>query len=206
MVDRIFLVILCSALGGYAWLRFGPGLSDLMLLALVSGFASILVLFLPRKEGRRLKRVKARDRGAWVVVDGSNVLHWRDGTPQLATLVEVLAELSTRGLCAGVIFDANVGYKISTRYLDDRVLAGMLKLPADHVLVVHKGTPADEVILKAARDLGARVVTNDRYRDWADAHPEVRDEGFLIRGGYHGGKLWIAPTTVAQSKVLAAVG
>ena len=58
------------------------------------------------------------------------------------------------------------------------------------LVVVNKGTPADITILAAAKDSGARIVTNDRYRDWADVHPEVREPGYLIRGGYRDGKLW----------------
>jgi hypothetical protein len=56
-------------------------------------------------------------------------------------------------------------------------------------MVVPKGTPADPTILAAARDLGAPVLTNDRYRDWAEAHPEIRTPGHLIRGGYRDGGL-----------------
>lgn len=206
MVDRVFLSFLSLALAAYAFVTQGLVLSDLMLLAILSGVASLFVLFLPRRDGKAFTRPKARDPRDWVVVDGSNVLHWHEGTPKLATLVEVLAELSARGLSAGVIFDANVGYKISTRYLDDADLAKMLKLPLEQVLVVHKGTPADAVILKSARDLGARVVTNDRYRDWAEAYPEVAQEGLLIRGGYRGGKVWLEPTQSDQARALQAVG
>ena len=34
-------------------------------------------------------------------------------------------------------------------------------------------------------------MTNDRYRDWAEAHPELSAPGYLIRGGYRAGKLWL---------------
>ena len=190
MIDRLFLIAVSLILGGYAWQTEGPVLSDLMLLAIVAGFASLIVLFLPRRSRGR-ERPRRRDNRAWVIVDGSNVIHWRNGTPQLDTLAEVLDALSAQGLSPGVIFDANVGYKISTRYMDDAELAKFLKLPVDRVLVVRKGTPADQVILKSARDLGARIVTNDRYRDWADSHPEVLQDGFLIRGGFRGGSLWL---------------
>lgn len=41
------------------------------------------------------------------------------------------------------------------------------------------GTDADYFILSFARELDARVVSNDRYRDRASAFPEVADR--LIR-------------------------
>ena len=30
-----------------------------------------------------------------------------------------------------------------------------------------------------------------RYRDWAEAHPEVTTPGQVIRGGFRGGALWL---------------
>ena len=92
MVDLVFLSFLSLALAAYAFVTQGLVLSDLMLLAILSGVASLFVLFLPRRDGKAFTRPKARDPRDWVVVDGSNVLHWHEGTPKLATLVEVLAE------------------------------------------------------------------------------------------------------------------
>jgi hypothetical protein len=57
--------------------------------------------------------------------------------------------------------------------------------------VVNKGNPADPTILAAARDLKARIVSNDRYRDWTESHPEVAKPGHVIRGGYRDGNLWL---------------
>lgn len=160
---------------------FIPGLTDLVLLAAVL-FLSGAYLLLPHLR-RRPRR--------WVVVDGSNVMHWKDNAPQLQTLREVLDALARAGFAPGVVFDANAGYLIAGRYLNERALGAMLGLPLNRVLVVDKGMPADPLVLAAARDFGARVVSNDRFRDWEEAHPEIREEGYLIRGGYRDGKLWL---------------
>ncbi len=125
----------------------------------------------------------------WVVVDGSNVMHWKDNTPQIATVREVVDQLTVLGFTPGVVFDANAGYLLDGRYQHDGRLGRQLGLPEDRVMVVPKGTPADPTILKAARSLGARVVSNDRYRDWAEEHPEVQDPAHLIRGDYDTGTL-----------------
>ena len=127
----------------------------------------------------------------WVVIDGSNVLHWKDGVPQIDTLREVVRQLAALGFTPSVVFDANAGYQISGKYQHDGAMGRLLGLPESRILVVGKGTPADPQILTAARQLGARIVTNDRYRDWADDHPEVREPGYLIRGGYRDGALWL---------------
>lgn len=134
---------------------------------------------------------RKRRKPRWVIVDGSNVMYWDGGTPNIAPVKAVLAELTRRGMTPGVVFDANAGYLLTGRYRHDYALGKMLGLPAERVMVVPKGTVADTYILAAARDLGAKVVTNDRYRDWSEAHPEVLEPGFLIRGGVREGAVWV---------------
>lgn len=124
-------------------------------------------------------------------MDGSNIMHWRDGDPSFDPLHDVIHRLTALGFAPGVMFDANAGYLLAGRYLDDGSMAKRLNLPEDAVVVVAKGSPADPVILTAARDLGAIVITNDRYRDWAEEYPEVKTPGTLVRGGYRSGQLWL---------------
>ena len=172
-----------------------PGMTDLVLLAGPGALASlILILWGPRRLGHEPSHGYNRaavERLRHIVVDGSNVMHWKDGTAQIATLREVVGRLIELGFTPGVMFDANAGYKIGDRYQDDGALGRMLGLPHDRVLVVAKGTPADPVLLSAAYDLRAQIVTNDRYRDWAADHPITSAPGNLVRGGYRDGKLWL---------------
>ena len=151
------------------------------------GLGLALTLIWIALELRRRRRKAQR----LIVLDGSNVMHWHEGTPKIETVIEVLRKLESLGFTPGVVFDANVGYKVLGRYLGDKGLARRLQLPPERVLVVSKGTPADPVILAAARKMGAPIVTNDRYSDWAEDHPEVRTPGQLIRGGYRSGQLWL---------------
>lgn len=157
-----------------------PGWSDLLLLAGPCLVASLWLWWRGRGAARKAKAGKAD--GPHVVIDGSNVMHWQDNVPSLVPVVSAVLALEARGFTVGVIFDANVGYKIHHRYLGHHAMARRVNLPEDQVFVVPKGTVADQYILMAARDLGARVVTNDRYRDWVEAFPEVAAPGFLIRG------------------------
>ena len=196
MVAPIFLFVFSGALAGFAYIASGLVLSDFMLLALIMGLGSLVLLVIaafsrpnspsphspkidtpakvtPRRNPRRAHLRALRPRpGPWILIDGSNVLHWRDGQPEMATVHLVVQELTQRGFSPGVMFDANVGYKIGDRYQDDAELARQLGLPA------------------AARNLNARVVTNDRFRDWTEPHPEVLTPGFLIRGGFGKSGLW----------------
>lgn len=198
----IALVVLAAAVAIVVALVV-PGQSGLLVLAgpcLVAG----LWLWWRRRIPQRPAPSAAK--GRYVIVDGSNVLHWNAGTPQLETVVAVLAELARRGLTAGVMFDATVGYRIGDRYQDDAELAHRLGLPVDRVLVMPKGSPADRTILEAARRFGAQVVTNDRYRDWETDFPEVAAPGLLVRGGVRNGKVWLKGLSGAVPQALEAAG
>lgn len=173
-----------------AWAAFS-GLSETTLGVVILGalFALIwLVVALRSGRSSSVGRSALPDLD-WILVDGSNVMHWQDNTPQLATVLRVVEDLKRQGFAPGVVFDANAGWKLFGRYLNETELARLLGLPRDQVLVAPKGTPADPYLLMTARDFKARIVTNDRYRDWAGDYPEVLETGFLIRGGLREGQV-----------------
>ena len=166
-----------------------PQLSDLILLAAPCAVASIFLLlrgcFQRGITGRKSVKLK------FIVLDGSNIMHWKDGKPKVETVREVVQYLKGQGYSPGVVFDANAGHILFGKYHHHCAMGKQIGLPEDRVMVAQKGTPADPTILAAARDLGASIVTNDRYKDWSDTHPEVHDPGRLIRGGYREGALWL---------------
>lgn len=193
-----FLLLSCAAIAAALAL---PLAQDIVLIA---GPSALAALFLLLKAVLALRPKAALPAGedepeTWVILDGSNVMHWKDETPRFETLHEVLTEVKRRGLTPGVVFDANAGYLLAGRFLNDRDFGHILDLPRDRVMVVPKGNPADPAILTAARDLKARVVSNDRFRDWVEKYPKLRKPGLLIRGRYHGDRLILdmdAPATV----------
>lgn len=145
---------------------------------------------LGRKPGRN--RLGKRQQ---VIVDGSNVMYWKDGEPRLDSVAEVLFQLSRMGFDPGVIFDANVGYLLTGKHKNAEAMSKLLSVPKASVMVAPRGTPADTMILQAARDLGARIVTNDRFRDWSEAFPEITKPGFLIQGRYQQGDIKLLTET-----------
>jgi hypothetical protein len=159
---------------------------DGFLLASLVAFASLIVLVLELR-----KRRPQRDKAKWIVIDGSNVMYWHGGVPKLETVQEVLRRLEALGYAPGVMFDANAGHLLEGRYLHDYAFGKRLGLPPERVMVVPKGVQADGFILTEARDLAARIVTNDRFRDWVGDYPEVATPGYLIIGGYRDGVLWL---------------
>lgn len=186
-----------------------PGMDDWVLLAGPCVLACLILLVrarlapgAPIAEDRQPARPPGfrppRIAGArWVLIDGSNVMHWKDNTPQIDTLRQVIGQLTARGFSPAVVFDANAGYLIAGKYQHDKAFGDLLGLPADRLMVVPKGEPADPVLLAAARDIGAQIVTNDRYRDWVEAYPELRNPDVLVRGGYRDGRLWLDLQEVA---------
>lgn len=179
----LFLIFLLS-LAGIAVSLFVPGYGDLLLVAGPSALAALALLLIA------IARRKRR-RGNWVLIDGSNVMYWKGGSPQIDTLKEVIARIAEQRLLPAVVFDANAGYLLAGKYQHHHAMAKMVGLREDRVMVVPKGTPADSFLLMAARDFDAPIVTNDRYRDWAGEYPEISQPGRLIRGGYRKGALWL---------------
>ena len=181
------LVILTVSCAGLLVGLLVPGFLDLLLLAVPCVIASLILLLRAFWSGGR-SRSAAKP---LIILDGSNIMHWKGAGPDIAAVKDTIRALSAHGYAPGVVFDANAGYKLCDRYLDGPSLAKLLGLHRDQVTVVAKGTPADEVILATARDHKARVVTNDRFRDWSDQHPEAAENGHLVRGGYRAGQLWL---------------
>lgn len=196
VIPVVFLLI---SFGAFAVALVVPGMSDLLMIAGPALLAGLYLLLRAWLVARRSNRKTQLD---WIVIDGSNVMHWADETPRIEPLREVVTYLQDRGFTPGVVFDANAGYLLTGRYRHDHAFGKLLGLPPERVMVVGKGEPADPKILTAAQSLGARVVTNDRFRDWADQFPDVRKPGFLIRGGYREGRLRLdleQPTAARQS-------
>ncbi|THD81533.1 hypothetical protein E7811_16645 [Aliigemmobacter aestuarii] len=157
------------------------GLPDLSLIEIVAALALTILFFqLFRWVIGLLARLGPKR--PVIIVDGSNVMHWDDGEPKMEVVGRVVQEIVGWGFDPVIWFDANVGYKVSDRYLGPQQLATALGVPAKRINVAPKGTPADPLLLTQAVQLGAQIVTNDRYRDWEESHPRIREPGFLIRG------------------------
>src|SRR6056297_1360088 len=184
------VLLLILSLVGVAVALVLPGYEDLILLAAPCAIAALVVLL--RALFARIKAPpESEAEQNRILIDGSNVMHWKDNTPQIATLREVIGHLRGLGFSPGVVFDANAGYLLTGKYKHDDAMAKYRGLAEDWVMGVPKGTIADSYLLTVARDVDAPIVTNDRYRDWAGEYPEIAQPGRLIRGGYRDGVLWL---------------
>jgi hypothetical protein len=103
-----------------------------------------------------------------VLVDGSNVAHSSEGEqPLLANIVAVCDKLREEGYEPVVVVDAALRHQIDDRARYERMVddGRIRQAPA--------GTDADYFILSFARELGASVVSNDRFRDRLKSFPDA---------------------------------
>ena len=112
--------------------------------------------------------------GGIALVDASNVAHSTEGAEaRLANIIAVRDKLRSEGVEPVLVADAALRHQIDDRVGYERLVdAGIVRqAPA--------GTDADYFILSFARELDARIVSNDRFRDRAKDFPDAGDR--LIR-------------------------
>ena len=105
-----------------------------------------------------------------VIIDGANVAYEEKsagGRPKLSNLLKVRRELEERGFEAIILVDASLKYDI-----DDQTQLESL-IASQQVRQVPAGTDADFFIIQLAEQLDARIVTNDRYKDYAERFPWI---------------------------------
>jgi len=159
---------------------------EVFLTGIVAAFAAFVLLVVAAFRG------DAPEPREIAVLDGSNVMHWRENQPDLETVRLVAAAARGRGLKPVVWFDANAGYLTRGKYQGPGDLAHQIGVPRRDIRLAPKGVPADPLILKSAQRMGARVITNDRYRDWMEIYPSIRDQGFLVPGHVRGGSVHLS--------------
>jgi len=175
---RLLFLLAALAGVGVSIALHGPLSSVPLLVSAGLSVVAVLVFVV----GRRSREVTP-----WIVIDGSNVMYWDGDRPSLMTVRAVLRAVEGEGFVPLVWFDANAGYLTQGGYLRPEQFSRMLGLRRSQVMVAPKGVPADPLLLAEAVRIGARVITNDRFRDWAEVHPSVREAGFLVGGGVRDG-------------------
>lgn len=110
------------------------------------------------------------DEGGKVLVDASNVAHSTEGgEARLANIRLVQEKLREEGFEPLVVADAALRHQIDDKDAYERMIDG------GEVHQAPAGTDADWFILSFARELDARILTNDRFRDRAREFAEERD-------------------------------
>jgi hypothetical protein len=116
----------------------------------------------PKEEGRE-ERVT-------VLIDASNVAHSTEGEqPRLENIAIVVRKLREEGYTPVVMADAALRHQIDDKEGYER------RIDEGKIRQAPAGTDADYFILSFARELDALIVSNDRFRDRAEAFPEAHE-------------------------------
>lgn len=102
-----------------------------------------------------------------IVVDGANVAYIEkseNGGPKIDNILAVDRELKDKGYEPIIIVDASLQYEIDDAEHFETLINNQTirQAPA--------GTDADFFILETAREHKAKIVTNDRYKDYQDKY------------------------------------
>lgn len=104
------------------------------------------------------------------LIDGSNVAHAGEReSARLENITIICDKLEGEGFTPIVVVDAALRHQIDNEQEYGRLVdkGTIRQAPA--------GTDADYFILSFARELGASIVSNDRFRDLQEAFPEARE-------------------------------
>ena len=105
-----------------------------------------------------------------VVVDASNVAHATEGgEARLGNIEVVRRKLREEGFEPLIVADAALRHQIDRPTDYERLITD------GQVHQAPAGTDADYFILSFAREMDARILSNDRFRDRAKDFPQERD-------------------------------
>ena len=120
--------------------------------------------------GARAPETGPRPESERVIVDASNVAHSTEKlAPKLANVRLVRDRLTEDGMTPILVADAALRHQID----DADGYEALVK--AGEIQQAPAGTDADYFILTFARELGAFVLSNDRFKDRISHFPEVRE-------------------------------
>ena len=123
----------------------------------------------PTPDARHPVPVSPRSNFTRAIIDASNVAHSGEGGAARVRNIDLMcAKLREEGLEPIVVADAALRHQVDDADAYERMVS------AGTVHQAPAGTDADYFILTFARELGALIVSNDRFRDRLKSFPEVR--------------------------------
>lgn len=143
-----------------------------------------------------------------IFIDGSNLIYWsKTQNIDIRPLAELCNYLRVANISFLVYFDANIKYVLETagkpmfpKQRDTNDLQALFDLFIHEIEVVPGGTQADNFILQRAAIENGLVISNDRYRDFDEEYPWIKNPNRVHRGGVSGGNLYI-PTLKIKTAI-----
>lgn len=129
-----------------------------------------------------------------LLIDALNVAYWCGTPPSLRLPLALLRGALDAGHDAQLVFDASAPYRLPD---DAPCYAALLALTA-YVTEVPSGRTADVTLLKRARDSGASIISNDRYRDHRRRFRRLIDDpARLLSGSVRDDQVLVPPLGLA---------
>jgi hypothetical protein len=118
-----------------------------------------------------------------VVIDGLNVFFASRQSPKFENVLAIAADVIANDYDLYCVFDASTRYTVRDRQGSQHVKAYLHLLEHFSNLFIETtgGSCADEVILNLAEMYDARIISNDRYRDWINDFHFLTDRNRVIR-------------------------
>lgn len=115
-----------------------------------------------------------------ILIDGQNVIYGSviNPEPNLSNLLGLVLELCRRGYAFKCFFDASTFYALKNRSGQEQAGAyhRLCERFPDHFIIAPQGTKADDYILSYADSFGSQIISNDRYREYADKYTWLKSE------------------------------
>ena len=105
-----------------------------------------------------------------VVIDGSNVAHFKknkDSKPQLNNILAAVDALEKKGDEFVIIVDASLRHEIDDKEKFEKLLE------SENVEQVEAGNNADHFIFELAEKENAKILSNDKFRDFSDEFKDI---------------------------------
>ncbi|MDL2246862.1 Zc3h12a-like ribonuclease [Methanobrevibacter sp. OttesenSCG-928-K11] len=121
-----------------------------------------------------------------VIIDGSNVAHYKknkDSKPQLSNILAAVDALEKRGDEFVIIVDASLRHEIDEKDEFKKLL------DSENVEQVPSGNNADHFIFELAEKEKAKILSNDKFRDFSDEFKDINS--MRIPFGFDGSKITI---------------
>jgi hypothetical protein len=136
------------------------------------------------------------------VIDGLNVCKYRASSTSLSILLTLVMELIRRRHSFICLFDAVTPYRLSDHEREQYV--ALLQALPDYFVEITGGIEADEFVLLQAASTNGIVISNDRFRKYAERYPWVQQKERLIKGSIIRDML-LVPDLAVHAPLLAGV-
>ena len=124
------------------------------------------------------------------VIDGSNLIRDKDHGGSVETFAACFFAVKENGCQVQVFLDANEFHNLSDNGDSKgmKLLTKLIKEYPDNIQLVPAGSRADDYVLLDASNNSGHVISNDRYLEYTERYPWLKNGGrrhtFMVTNGH----------------------